>query len=367
MTTHSNSARYDDDSSGEDDNNPGDLAVLLAIQAATSEQHIPRSRPYRNSRLRGRQYIHEVLSNETRCFENFRMDPHVFHNLYDTLRLNYGIRTTRNGTTVEEMLGMFLLVVAHSTRLAVVVECFQHSKETVSRLFKLILEGIHSLVATYVRPRNVEEQPEIRRCRQWYPLFRHCIGAMDGTHVAAIMPASVRGAYRDRNGEITQNVLAICSHQMIFTYVMTRWEGSAHDSRILSDAATAPAFPAPRGVDAGFPNIPGYLAPYKGQQYHRSDFNHDSPPMSMEEPFNQRHASVRNVIERSFGVLKNRFAILRTMSNYRPIRQVLIAQACFMLHNFIRINNCHNRLFAEYGDAWQYYDEFRNPPHQNGI
>ncbi|PKI38905.1 hypothetical protein CRG98_040677 [Punica granatum] len=138
---------------------------------------------------------------------------------------------------------------------------------------------------------------------------------MDGTHVPAIMPASVRGAYRDRNGEITQNVLAIYSHQMIFTYVMTGWEGSAHDSRILLDAATLPEFPAPRGeqyyvVDAGFPNIPGYLAPYKGQRYHRSDFNNDNPPMMKEELFNQRHASVRNVIERCFGVLKNIFAIL---------------------------------------------------------
>ncbi|PKI48995.1 hypothetical protein CRG98_030582 [Punica granatum] len=118
-----------------------------------------------------------------------------------------------------------------------------HSKETVSRVFNLILEGMQSLVATYVRPRNVEEQPEIRRCRQWYPFFR----------------------------------------------------GSTHDSRILSDAATLPEFPAPRReqyyvVDAGFPKIPGYLAPYKGQ-----------------------------------------------------------------------------RLFAEYGDAWQYYDEFRNPPTQIGI
>ncbi|XP_031390490.1 uncharacterized protein LOC116202992 [Punica granatum] len=76
---------------------------------------------------------------------------------------------------------------------------------------------------------------------------KHCIGAIDETHVKAIMPASVRGAYRDRNGDITQNVLAVCSHQMIFTYVMTGWEGSAHDFRILSDAATLPTFPAPQG------------------------------------------------------------------------------------------------------------------------
>ncbi|PKI52500.1 hypothetical protein CRG98_027072 [Punica granatum] len=99
----------------------------------------------------------------------------------------------------------------------------------------------------------------------------NCIGAIDGTHVFACVPSSVRGAYRDRNNEITQNVLAACSHDMMFTYVVTGWEGSSHDSRILSDAATLELFPASYGeqyyvVDAGFPNIPGYLAPCKGQR-----------------------------------------------------------------------------------------------------
>ncbi|XP_031388345.1 uncharacterized protein LOC116201300 [Punica granatum] len=247
MPRHVNSPRYDNSWSDDDDSSVDDLPVLLAISDAMSAQQAPRARPCRTSALQGSEYINEVLSNDTRCYENFRMDPHVFHNLCDTLRVNCGIRNTRKGMTVEEMLGMFLLVVAHSTRYAVVAERFQHSKETISRVFNLILQGLHSLVPTYTRPRNVEEQPEIRGCRQWYPFFRHCIGAIDGTHVDAIMPASVRGAYRDRNGDITQNVLAVCSHQMIFTYVITGWEGSSHDSRILSDAATLPTFPAPQG------------------------------------------------------------------------------------------------------------------------
>ncbi|PKI77735.1 hypothetical protein CRG98_001859 [Punica granatum] len=242
------------------------------------------------------------------------MNPHIFHNLCDTLRANCGIRDSRNGMTVEEMVGMFLMVVAHNTHLAVVAEQFQHSKVTVS----------------------------------W--VIMNCIKAIDGTHVAACVPSSVRGAYRDRNNEITQNVLATCSHDMMFTYVVTGWEGFAHDSRLLSDAATLELFPAPYGeqyyvVDAGFPNIPGYLAPYKGQRYHRSDFNDDTPPTTEKELFNQRHVSVRNVIEWYFGVLKNRFAILRSMSTYGPVRQGQITIACFVLHNFIRLNNYHDRLF----------------------
>ncbi|XP_031405843.1 protein ALP1-like [Punica granatum] len=321
MPRHGNSRRNETQPSDEEDYDNELMWIYLALENAAAEQHVPRNIPCRTSTLQGRHYIEEVLANDTRCFENFRMHPHVFHNLCDTLRANCGIRNTRKGTTVEEMVGMFLMVVGHSTRLSVVAERFQHSKETVSRLIKVIVRGIHSLSPTYIRRRNVDVQPEIQRCRKWYPFFKNCIGAIDGTHVSATVPSSVRGVYRDRNNEITQNVLAACSHDMMFTHVVTGWEGSAHDSRILSDSATLQTFPAPYGeqyyvVDAGYPNIPGYMAPYKGQRYHRSDFNDDTPPTTEKELFNQRHASVRNVIERCFGVLKSRFAILRSMPNY---------------------------------------------------
>ncbi|PKI59432.1 hypothetical protein CRG98_020191 [Punica granatum] len=93
--------------------------------------------------------------------------------------------------------------------------------------------------------------------------------AIDGTHVAVCVPHANIVPYRDWNAEISQNVLAACSHDTMFTYVMTGWEGSAHDSRIFSEAASVEGFPPPRGqqyyiVDAGFPNISRYLAPYKG-------------------------------------------------------------------------------------------------------
>ena len=44
-------------------------------------------------------------------------------------------------------------------------------------------------------------------------------GAIDGIHVLAHVPASQRAAYRNRKGEISQNVLAGCSLDMYFFYV----------------------------------------------------------------------------------------------------------------------------------------------------
>ena len=61
-------------------------------------------------------------------------------------------------------------------------------------------------------------------------------------------------------------------------------------------------------------------------------------PQNIEELFNLRHSSLRNVIERSYGVLKNRFQILKNMRSYPYDIQVELVISAFILHNFIRKN-----------------------------
>ncbi|KAL1568899.1 hypothetical protein AAHA92_00446 [Salvia divinorum] len=70
--------------------------------------------------------------------------------------------------------------------------------------------------------------------------FKGCLGALDGTYI---------------------NVL--------FTYVLAGWEGSAGDSRILRDAMTRDdGLKVPKGFyylcDNGYANSLGFLTPYKG-------------------------------------------------------------------------------------------------------
>ncbi|XP_028097881.1 uncharacterized protein LOC114297624 [Camellia sinensis] len=89
-------------------------------------------------------------------------------------------------------------------------------------------------------------------------------------------------------------------------------------------------------VDTGYTNGKGFLAPYRGQRYHLSVWREGATPNNYQEYFNMKHASARNIIERSFGMLKMRWAILRSASYY-PIRtQNRIITACCLLHNFIR-------------------------------
>ena len=76
-----------------------------------------------------------------------------------------------------------------------------------------------------------------------------CVGAIDGTDVRASVPPKIQGRFRSRKDGTTQNVLAAISFDSKFTYVLARWEGSAHDSRVLNDAFAKPGgFSIPNSI-----------------------------------------------------------------------------------------------------------------------
>ncbi|GJT69560.1 ALP1-like protein [Tanacetum coccineum] len=146
-------------------------------------------------------------------------------------------------------------------------------------------------------------------------------------------PECDRKPYRTRKGEICTNVLGVCTRDLMFSYVLAGWEGSTSDSPVLRDAISRP-----NGsyylCDAGYTNGNGFLTPYRGQQYHPNDWSH--PPTTTKELYNMKHSSTRNVIERCFGLIKARWAILRD-NCYHPIESMpRIIIACCLMHNFIR-------------------------------
>jgi len=162
--------------------------------------------------------------------------------------------------------------------------------------------------------------------------------------------------YKNRKGGVSQNVLAVCSFGLQFTYVLPGWEGSAHDARVLNDAIQAKGFTIPQGkyylADAGYANRDWLITPYRGVKYHLKETigaglryvksllntvtNDVFRPHNKEELFNLRHSSLRNAIERIFGILKRRFKILRSPPEYAFQHQVLLVLALCGLHNFIR-------------------------------
>ena len=152
--------------------------------------------------------------------------------------------------------------------------------------------------------------------------------------------------------------MAICDLNMLFTYVWNGAPGSCHDTAVLKMAQNGDSdFPLPPGnkyyvVDSGYPNKQGFLAPYRSSwngviRYHMSHFNNGPPPKNKQELFNRCHASLRSVIERTFGVWKKKLRILSDFPRYDIAVQKRVVTATMGLHSFIRILNYFDEDFVE--------------------
>jgi hypothetical protein len=79
--------------------------------------------------------------------------------------------------------------------------------------------------------------------------------------------------------------------------------------------------------------------------------------MGRYETFNHRHSSLRNVVERSFGVLKMKWRILQGIPRYKPETQKMIITACMCLHNYIRDSKLRDEHFDKFDN-----DAYVQPP-----
>lgn len=67
--------------------------------------------------------------------------------------------------------------------------------------------------------------------------------------------------------------------------------------------------------------------------------NNRFSPANAKELFNLRHARLRNVIERIFGVSKRRFKLMTIAPEYSALTQAKIPCALAALHNFIHLHD----------------------------
>jgi hypothetical protein len=123
--------------------------------------------------------------------------------------------------------------------------------------------------------------------------------------------------------------LVVVNCDLLFTYVLAGWEGSAHDATILVDGIDRDdGFTVPQGnctrhneifynshgthphirclivgkyylVDARYACKPGFLPPFRGVRYHLSEYGSRNRPTNCGELYNLRHSSLRVTVERA--------------------------------------------------------------------
>ncbi|KAG6514630.1 hypothetical protein ZIOFF_024999 [Zingiber officinale] len=284
-------------------------------------------------------HLHRIIEiGDVQCVLNLRMNQNTFARLCYLLTHVGGLVESRY-VCIEEKVAMFLSILAHHKKNRVAGHDYIRSGHTISTHFHEVLRSILLLHPILL----VKPSPVDHSCtNEPWKWFKGCLGALDGTYVNVHVPSLEKGKYITRKGTIAVNVLGVCDKDMNFVYALIGWEGSAADARVLRDALTRDdTLKVPRGhyylCDNGYANVEGFLTPYRRVRYHRDAWgNRAVGPQNYKELFNWRHSQARNVIERAFGLLKKRWAILRSPSFYPLKTQNRIILACMLLHNFIR-------------------------------
>jgi len=81
------------------------------------------------------------------------------------------------------------------------------------------------------------------------------------------------------------------------------------------------------------------MALYRGVRYHLKEQKQANlKPQNAKELFNLRHALLRNVVERIFGVTKRKFKILGIGTEYSIDTQVHLVLGLLGLYNFISLH-----------------------------
>lgn len=237
-------------SADESDDEFHELVALGCVVSVSQWLKYIDKEPCRTSAHTGYKWVMEVLNgHDKRCYEQFRMEKHVFRELLETLTQTYGLKEGKDVPLVEA-LAMFLYILGHAEGNRMTQERFQHSGETVSRWFGLVLDAVSRMSEKIISPSDPQFRrvpDKIKNDTRYWPFFKDCIGAIDGTHVSVIVPKEKQVPYFGRKGITTQNVMAVCDFNMCFTFVWAGWEGAAHDARIFMEALRRPnlKFPHP--------------------------------------------------------------------------------------------------------------------------
>ena len=157
------------------------------------------------------------------------------------------------------------------------------------------------------------------------------IGAIDCTHVPIQSPGGDDAEiYRNRKGYFSINVQLICDPTCYITDVVARWPGSVHDSTIFDNSHVRAKLETN--------DLDGYLVGdggYPCRQYLLTPLG--NAVTQQQQAYNKAHASARNCIERTNGLLKRRFAALKLGMRLKLQNSLHVIVAATVLHNIALI------------------------------
>lgn len=302
---------------------------------------------------RGQRLLLKLLTDDNRLLTFARVDRQRFDALLERLPLRDGPILTGAAKLL-----IFLNIVGQGSSMKDIQKSFRLARYTVSKAFQDVLHALLREHRNLVKSAKAEDTAQVIARGAEYSAFEGAVGALGGTHISLGTEEQDLTVWRNENGEVSQNVLAVVNFNMRFTYVLAGWEGSARDGRVLADAWERDSDPlkCPEGcyylADADYSNDEFVMVPYRGVSYHlREQGASDLRPSNHQELYNIRHSSLRNVVERTMDVFKSRFQIFNRMRPWPIDTQVMLVYACTALHNFLLDTGEPDGLFSPSEDG----------------
>lgn len=181
---------------------------------------------------------------------------------------------------------------------------------------------------------TAEEKREIQDMYNELKRFPGIVGFIDGTHIQIKKPY-VRGIdYYNRKDYYSIILQAVVREDMRFIDVYAGWPGKVHDARVFRNS---PLYAHGQDLcraghllgDSAYPNLPWLLTPFR-----------DTGNLSdIQKKYNTTHASIRNTVERGFGLLKGRFTRLQYVNQTHTVTTVRTILCACILHNICILND----------------------------
>ena len=278
------------------------------------------------------------------------MDPEMFHELLDRLvpRLTKTDTFCRKALSPGLKLSITLRYLASGDSYHSLMYGFRVPHNTISLMIKDVCEAIIEEYADEVIEAPTTEQ-EWRRTtdkfsRRWQ--FHHCLGALDGKHIAIQCPRKAGSEFYNYKGFHSIILMALVDGDYKFSWVDVGSNGSAGDAQVFNKSELKECIeedtvgvPAPEPLPHDDRDMPFFIVGddvFAMRTWLMKPFSKYDLTLA-ERVFNYRLSRARRIVENAFGILAHRFRCLLTTLRQRPRTVASIVLACICLHNLMRM------------------------------
>lgn len=342
--------------------------ILLLNQQVAQVVQLNRIRAQRRRRRRRRWWVRpwigrrielgiydrlmmELRNEDTDSFTNFmRMPVPMFDELLERLRPRLTKKSTNFRQPLDPGLKLALTIrhLASGAKYKTMQYGWRVPHNTISYVVREVCQAIVDEYLEEMLTMPSTEDGWRAQAQDWYERwnFPHCLGAIDGKHVACKAPPNTGSEYYNYKGFFSVILFAMVSSDYKFLYADVSANGSSSDANIFNNSLLKQALehddlvglPPPCPLPNDTEDVPFFIVgddAFALRKYLMKPYSHRNLTHA-ERIFNYRLSRARRVVENAFGILVNRFQILMTTMQHHAETVRLLLKACIILHNIMR-------------------------------